>query len=120
MAGLHLSEPSNPLDVTHESSKIVKLAFSDFFTSKRKCKPEGFHAVCVHNISLLLVACLLNKGQRASSARCLQNKARGLTTPRSSKPPSPDIVDVTAPEIEVNQRCALPQHSHYRPDCNSD
>ena len=28
MAGLHLSEPSDPLDVTHESSKIVKLALT--------------------------------------------------------------------------------------------
>jgi hypothetical protein len=65
----------------------------------------------VYNMSLFLVACLLNRWQRASSARCLQKKARGLTTPRSSKPPSPDSADVIGAEIEVSQRCALPQHS---------
>jgi hypothetical protein len=55
--------------------------------------------------------CLLNRWQRASSARCLQKEARGLTTPRSSKPPFPDSVDVIVAEIEVSQRCALRQHS---------
>jgi hypothetical protein len=54
----------------------------------------------------------------ASSARSLENEARGLTTPRSSKPPfynSADakagFEDCIAPEIEVGQRLALPQHS---------
>jgi hypothetical protein len=65
----------------------------------------------VYNMSLFLVACLLNRWQRASSARCLQNKARGLTTPRSSKPPLPDSADAIEAEIEVSLRCALPQHS---------
>jgi hypothetical protein len=65
----------------------------------------------VHNMLLFLVACLLNRWQRASSARCVQNKARGLTTPRSSKPPFPDIPDVICTEIQVSQRCALRQHS---------
>jgi hypothetical protein len=54
-------------------------------------------------MSLFLVACLLN-WQRASRARCLQNKARGLTTPRSPKHAFPDIVDGIAAEIEVSQR----------------
>jgi hypothetical protein len=49
--------------------------------------------------------------QRASSARCLQNKARGLTTSRSSKPPFCGSVDSICAEIEVSQRCALRQHS---------
>ena len=65
----------------------------------------------VYTMSLLIVACLLNRWQRASSARCLQKQTRGLTTPRSSKPPFPNSADVIAAEIEVSQRCALPQHS---------
>ena len=65
----------------------------------------------VHNMSLFLVACLLKSWQRASSARGLQNKARGLTTPRSAKPPSPCLSDPIAIEIEMSQRCALRQHS---------
>ena len=47
----------------------------------------------VNRKSLFLVARLLNRWQRASSARCLQRKTKGLTTPRSSKPASPDSVD---------------------------
>ena len=39
---------------------------------------------------------------RTSSARWLQNKVRGLTTPRSSKPPSPNSVGVIAVEIKVS------------------
>ena len=65
----------------------------------------------VYTMSLFRVVCLLNRWKSASSARCLQKKARGLTTPRSSKPPSPDSADVIGAEIEVSQRCALPQHS---------
>jgi hypothetical protein len=48
---------------------------------------------------------------RGSSARCLENKTRGSTTPRSSKPPFPDIANAIAEEIEVSQRCPLRQHS---------
>jgi hypothetical protein len=67
--------------------------------------------LCVYNMSLFLVACLQNRWQRASSARCLQtNKARGLTTPRSSKPLFPDLFDIIATEIEVDQLPALSQH----------
>ena len=58
-----------------------------------------------------LVACLSNRCQRSSSVRCLQNKDRDLTTPRSSKLPFPDNVDVICVEIEVNQRCVLPQQT---------
>jgi hypothetical protein len=60
-----------------------------------------------HQLSgLVLPACLLNRWQRASSARCLhrwqrassarclQNEARGFTTPRSSKPLLPGSADV--------------------------
>jgi hypothetical protein len=65
----------------------------------------------VCNMSLFVVACLLNRWQRASSARCLQKKARGLTTPRSSKPPFPGWSDLIEAEIEVSQLCALPKHS---------
>jgi hypothetical protein len=69
----------------------------------------------VYNMSLFLVACLLNKWQRASSARCLQNKAKGLTTSRSSKcmskAPCPDSPVQIAAEIAVSQRCALSQQS---------
>ena len=70
----------------------------------------------VYNMSLFLVACLLNRWQRASSARCLQTKARGLTAPRSSKPPFSDSADLIETEIEVSQRWALRQHS-YKPLC---
>ena len=41
----------------------------------------------------------------------LQNKARGFTTPRSSRTSFPDRADFIAAEIEVRQRCAPPQHS---------
>ena len=70
----------------------------------------------VYNMSLFLFACLLNRWQSASSARGLQNKTRGLTTPRSSKPPA--CVDVIATEIEVSQRLALRQQS-CKPLCPS-
>ena len=70
-----------------------------------------FTTLYVYNMSLFLVAGLLNRWQRASSARCLQNKARVLTTSRTSKPLFPDSVDVMASEIEVSQRRALRQHS---------
>jgi hypothetical protein len=64
---MSLSHLSDQLDVTRESSKIVKLAltwveghsggpltflfwanhavYSDFFSSKRKCKSDGYHDV---------------------------------------------------------------------------
>ena len=48
----------------------------------------------LHNMWLFLVPCLLNRWERASSARCLRNKARGLTTSRTSKSPCPDSADV--------------------------
>ncbi len=91
--------------------------YSDSFSSKQKCEPEGYHAV-VYNMSLFLVAGPLNRWQSASSARCLQKKARGLTTPRSSNPPSPDSADVIGVEVEVSQRWALRQHS-CKPLCPS-
>jgi hypothetical protein len=68
--------------LTLESSKIVKLAltwiatkqrdeihkdhalYSDFFSSKRKCKPEGYHAVCVQYVA---VSCCLSAKQMATS-----------------------------------------------------
>ena len=67
----------------------------------------------VYNIVAFLVACLLNRWQRASSASCLQQKTRGLTTPRSSKLPSPNISDVIAAEqhLRCHRRWALRQHS---------
>ncbi len=66
--------------------------------------------LCMYNMSLFLLACLLHKWQRASSAGCLLKKSRGLTTPRSSKSSFPDNSDVIVTEIEVSQRCALTQH----------
>ena len=72
----------------------------------------------VYNMSLFLVARLLNRWERASCARCLQKKARRLTTPRSSKPPFPDSADVIVAELEVHQRCALRQHS-CKPLCST-
>jgi hypothetical protein len=95
-----LSQISDQLDVTLESSKIVKLALTWVATTQSDA-----------NMSLFLFACLLNKWQSASSARGLQNKTRGLTTPRSVKPLSPNKADPIAQEIEVSQPCALPQHS---------
>jgi hypothetical protein len=78
---------------------------------KAKVQARGYHALCVQYVAL---SCCLSAKQMAKSkqcARCLQNKARGLTTPRSSKPPFPDIFDAIDAEIEVSQRCALRQHS---------
>jgi hypothetical protein len=46
---------------------------------------------------------VLNIWQRASSARCLSKKARGLTTPRSSKPPSPDSLDAIESETRLEE-----------------
>ena len=83
----------------------------------RTCLPQSqsvsLQAITMYvcNMSLYLVARLLNRWQRTSSARCLQNKVRGLTTPRSSEPPFPDSADLIAVEIEVSQRWALRQHS---------
>ncbi len=34
-----------------------------------------------------------------------------MTTPRSSKPPSPDSVELIVAEMEVSQRWALRQHT---------
>ena len=86
MQSLHLSELSDQLDVTLESSKRVKLAltwvattqsdaikykdhavYSDFFSSKPKCKPEGYHAVCLQYVALCW--CLPAK-HMAKSKRC--------------------------------------------------
>ena len=86
MLHLDLSELSDQVDVTIESSKIVKLAltwvatthvstqsdaieqrssvYSDFFSSKRKRKPEGYHALCVQYVAL---SCCLSAKQMAKS-----------------------------------------------------
>jgi hypothetical protein len=125
------SELSDQLDVTLESSKIVKLQGSHLgrddpkrcnqikimpfiqtcLTQSESASPKAT-TLYVYNVSLFLVACLLNRWQRASSARCLenQNKARGLTSPRSTKPPM-HSADVIGAEIEVSQFCALRQNS---------
>jgi hypothetical protein len=66
----------------------------------------------VYNMSPILAACLLNRYKLPT------NKARGLTTPRSSKPPLPDSADAIAAEIEVSQRWALRQHC-CKPLCPS-
>jgi hypothetical protein len=118
-AVLHLSELSDQLDVTLASSKIVnsRLGRDDpnrcnqiksmpfihtFLAQSESARPQAT-TLYVYNMSLFLVACMLNRRQRASRVGCLQKKARGLTTPRSSKPPSPDIADVIVlPEIEVS------------------
>jgi hypothetical protein len=86
---LHVSELSDQLDVTIESSKMVKVALSWVATTQSdaiKTKIMPFIQTClaqsqsaspkatalyVYNMSLFLVACLLNRWQRASSARCL-------------------------------------------------
>jgi hypothetical protein len=81
-----------------------------FLAQSESASPEAT-TLYVYNMSLFLVACLLNRWQRASSAWCLQNKARDLAAPRSSMSPFPDSANAIATEIEVSQRCALPQHS---------
>jgi hypothetical protein len=55
---------------------------------------------------LVLVACLLNKWQRASSASCLQIKASGLTTPQILKPVFPNSADVIVKiaQLEITQK----------------
>jgi hypothetical protein len=71
---------------------------------------------------LLLLVLVLVRGTRGLvlilGLVLFQKKARGLTTPRSSKPASPDGTDVIVAEIKVRQRCALRQHS-CKPLCHS-
>ena len=84
--------------------------YSDFFNSKQKCKVEGYQFVCAQCVAL---SCCLStttegKQQAVQGARCcLQKKARGLTTPRSSKPPCPGCVNHIEAEIKVSLRWAL-------------
>jgi hypothetical protein len=128
--------PFDHLNVTLESSQIVPLPPTWVETTPKRCHQikimpfiqtglahteSGIQKTTkryVYNMSLILVAHLLNRWDRASYARCLQTKARRLTTPRSSKPPFPDSADVIVTEIEVSQRWALPQHS-CKPLCPS-
>jgi hypothetical protein len=41
--------------------------YSDLFSSKHKCKPEGYHAVCVQYVAL---SCCLSAKQMAKSKQC--------------------------------------------------
>jgi hypothetical protein len=77
-------------------NQIKIMPFIQTFLAQSESASPKATTLHVYNMSLFLVACLLSRWQRASSARCLQTKARGLTTPRSSKPPSPDSADVIA------------------------
>ena len=121
--------PFDQLEVTLESSRIVPLPRTLVETTPTPCNQIKIMSFIqtglahsesgsqktttryVYNMSIFLVSRLLNIWQRASCPRCLQTKVRGLTPPRSSKPPLPDSADVIVPEIEVRQDCALPQHS---------
>jgi hypothetical protein len=84
------------------------------YSSKRKCKPEGYHAVCVQYVPFSRG---LSAKQMAKSKQCKvpTKEARGLTTPRSSKPPSPvstDVIIAAENECsECSERCALRLHS---------
>ncbi len=82
---LHLSELSDQLDVTLESSKKSNwlspgsrrpkamqsnkdhAVYSDLFSSKRKYEPKGYHAVCVQYVAL---SCCLSAKQMAKSKQC--------------------------------------------------
>ena len=95
-----------------------RAAFKESNSPPPQCQVEAYHTVyCIcHGIicrSFLLPVwqCLLNRWQRASSARCPEKKTRDLDTSRTSKLPSPDSFDVITAEIVVSQRWALPQHS---------
>ncbi len=55
-------------------------SYSKFFAQGESAGPKAT-TLCVYNVSLFLVACLLI-WPRASSARCLQKKARGLEVGR--------------------------------------
>ncbi len=98
-------------DDSKRCNQIKIMSFIQTCLSQSQSASPKATTLYVYNMPLFLVACLLNRWQRASSTRCLQNKARGLTTPRSSKPPFPDSADVIGAEIQVSQRCALRQHS---------
>ena len=73
---------------------------SYFFSFKRKCKADGYHAVCAQLCrSFLLPVCSTDGKEQAVQCKVPTNKkARDLTTPRkysrSSNPPSPDSFDV--------------------------
>ena len=132
MLHLDLSELSDQVDVTIESSKIVKLAltwvatthvstqsdaieqrssvYSDFFSSKRKRKPEGYHALCVQYVAL---SCCLSARQMAKSKQCKVPTKQGQRLDHATKLEASlaDSADVISAEIEVSQRCALAQHS---------
>jgi hypothetical protein len=43
------------------------VVYSDIFSSKRKCKPEGYHAVCIQYVAL---SCCLSAKQMAKSKQC--------------------------------------------------
>jgi hypothetical protein len=105
--GSHLGRDDDP----KRCNQIKIMPFIHTSVAQSESASPKATTLYVYNMSLFLVACLLNRWQRASSARCLQNKARCLTTPRSSKPPSPNSADVIGAEIEVSQRCALCKHS---------
>jgi hypothetical protein len=59
-----LHELSDQLDVKSNKDHAV---YSNFFSSKRKCKPEGYHAVCVQYVALF---CCLSAKQMAKSKHC--------------------------------------------------
>jgi hypothetical protein len=82
-------------------------AYSDFFSSQRKCKPEGYHPVCVQYVAL---SCCLSAEQMAKSRQCKVPTTKGqrLDSGHASKLkaslPGPDSSDAIAAEIEVSQR----------------
>ena len=121
--------PLDQLEVTLESSQIVPRPRTWVETTPTPCNQikimsfiqtglahsesgsQNTTTRYVYNMSLFLVARLLNIWQRTSCPRCLQTKGRVLTLPRSSNPPLPDSADGIVPEIEVCQHRALWKHS---------
>ncbi len=97
-AVLHLIELSDQFDVTLESSKTNwfsrgsrrrpkvmqsnkdHVIYSDFFSSRRKFKPEGYHDVCGQYVAL---SCCLSATQMEKSKQCRLLLNSVLLEPRS-------------------------------------
>ena len=118
-AVLNSSDLSDQLDVTLESSKIVKLALTWVATTHERCnqinimpflcllslkekvQAEGYHAACVQYVTVCISHIIVAQivAEKEVSQRCALLK-------RSCQTPC-----LIYAEIEVSQRCALRQHS---------
>jgi hypothetical protein len=100
--------------------------YSDFVSSKPKCKPEGYHALCVQCVAL---SCCTSAKQMAKSKQCKVPTQQGqrldhatkLEASRTTLNPCNcgrdrgELALCTAPAL---LQCSL--HRHRRSDCSRD